>query len=113
MPVVRLVAECADDTASSAGCEYKIVFDAVYESGKIKEQMCFGYYFEIENKVKTSWPFILRKVNEKWVLDYGSYSNTPFEPINIFEKDIVHGCYFSVGEAELQTAYRIIQINYM
>ena len=114
MAVVRILAEYAGDLNEAENNECIIVLDAVIDALRLKAQMCFGYYLQVEDGVNISWPFRLRKIenqHEDWVLDYGTNSGEALEPINIFERDIIIGGYFSVGEKGAQSTYRIIQIN--
>ena len=114
MAVVRVLAEYAGGLNEAENNNYIIVLDAVLDGLRLRKQICFGCYCEVDGDVNISWPFRLRKIenqHEHWVLDYGTNSSEPLEPINIFERDIVIGSYFSVGEEESQSAYRIRQIN--
>ncbi|BBN90115.1 hypothetical protein [Azospira sp. I09] len=114
MPVARITADYAGDPNVPADEKWKLVFDAVIESERVKQQHCFGVCTNLEAGSIKRWPFILRpaaKGSTEWIFDYGTDSGYPPEVTNITERDIRIGSYFTVGTGPEAGTYRITQID--
>lgn len=86
---VRVVAESSDDS------QCKLIFDGVVDNTMFVKQPMFGYY--IEDREEYPFRILPDSVkNGEARLDWGSDSDPP-EPINLFEKQITIGEYFTCG----------------
>lgn len=110
MPIVRIESVYIENTEKT---EDKLLFDAFLQSdGHIKPMEIFGYAMENGDK----WPITitLRKQSNVGVLDWGAGDGETKSTINIFEKKVAVGEYFTrtdkVGNDKDEYTYRITRI---
>jgi hypothetical protein len=106
--VVRITGECAGEE------NWKIILDAVLEGKIIKKQMCFGFVSAKEDGVLTRWPIIYRPQasnTNTWEIDYGTKHLDKPQRMNLVDKEILVGNYFTIWDGADEITLRIAQVN--
>ncbi len=104
---VRIASESAEDE------NLRLVFDAVLEGKRIKQQMCFGFVSEHGEGATKRTPILLRPIatgSREWVLDYGHDSKHGTQRTNVMERDIAVGNYFTVLDGPDEITIRIAHV---
>ena len=112
MSCVRIAAEHSGDSGDPQDKRWKLVFDAVMQGDKLKNQRCFGLAEEVEDNQVERWPCLIEPPGKRSAhIDFGPFGEPRYEPINVFEKRIAVGELFTRGGEHDVFTYRIISVT--
>lgn len=110
-----MVAEHAGDKSDPQDPRWKIVLDGIDIDGQLKPQVCFGYTSEVDDDgvSVTKWPFLLEppKSTRSARINFGPLAEPRYEAVNIFDRQLTIGSFFTRGSGDDASTYRITNIE--